>query len=207
VFFYNRPDLASAAALTFVEFHRFTAVSYKLPLLDVLAGSALAVARANGVERAGHVRDKLTWLAGYTETVRALVEVAAQRCGVEFGVAFPDVFTTNLAKWTFARDFHHAVEIVQDLSGGLLVTGPSGKDWEAPEVRPVLEKYLGGAWSADRRLAIMNLISDLTARAYGGYQAVLAVHAEGSLEAEKLAMFRSYDPTRGFDLTMKLAGL
>lgn len=207
VFFHNRPDLAGAAALAFVEFHRFTAVSYKLPLLDVLAGAALAVAQANGIERAGHVRDKLTWLAGYTETVRALLQVAAQRCGTESGIAFPDVFTTNLAKWTFARDFHNAVEIVQDLAGGLLVTGPSGMDWDAPEIRPVLEKYLGGAWPASRRLAIINLISDLTARSYGGYQAVLAVHAEGSLEAEKLAMFRSYDPKRALDLAIKLAGL
>ena len=39
---------------------------------------------------------------------------------------------------------------------------------------------------------MMNLISDLTARDLGGYHAVLAVHAEGSLEAEKLQMLRSY---------------
>jgi len=31
-----------------------------------------------------------------------------------------------------------------------------------------------------------------TARDLGGYHAVLAVHAEGSLEAEKLQMLRSY---------------
>jgi 4-hydroxybutyryl-CoA dehydratase/vinylacetyl-CoA-Delta-isomerase len=71
----------------------------------------------------------------------------------------------------------------------------------------VLEKYLPGAWPADRRMAVMNLISDLTTRLYGGYQAVLAVHAEGSIEAEKLAMFRSYDPSRPVALAMRLAGL
>jgi 4-hydroxybutyryl-CoA dehydratase/vinylacetyl-CoA-Delta-isomerase len=207
VFFYNRPDLAGATALTFVEFHRFTAVSYKLPLVDALVGVGIAAARANGIERAGHVRDKLTWLAGYAETVRGLTELAAQRCGVDAGVAYPDVFTTNLAKWTFARDFHHALDVVQDLAGGLLVTGPSGMDWSSPEIRPVLEKYLRGAWPADRRMAVLNLVSDLTARAYGGYQAVLAIHAEGSLEAEKLAMFRAYDADRALNLAMRLAGL
>jgi aromatic ring hydroxylase len=207
VFFYNRPDLAGAAALTFVEFHRFTAVSYKLPLLDALVGAAIAVAQANGIERAGHVRDKLTWLAGYAETVRGLTELAAQKCGLEGRIAYPHVFTTNLAKWTFARDFHRAVDAVQDLAGGLLVTGPSGMDWDSPEIRPVLDKYLRGAWPADRRLAVINLISDLTARTYGGYQAVLAIHAEGSLEAEKLAMFRAYSGQRAVDLAMRLAGL
>ncbi|HXP46312.1 MAG TPA: 4-hydroxyphenylacetate 3-hydroxylase N-terminal domain-containing protein [Terriglobales bacterium] len=207
VFFEGRNDLASAAALTFVEFHRFTAVSYKLPLLDGLVGAAIAVARANGIERAGHVRDKLTWLGGYAEMVRGLTELAALRCEVEEGVAYPHVFTTNMAKWVFARDFHQAMEVVQDLAGGLLVTGPANSDWESAEIRPVLEKYYRGAWPAERRLPVLNLISELTARLYGGYQAVLAVHAEGSIEAEKLAMFRAYNPERAVNLAMKLAGL
>ena len=207
VFFVDRHDLAGAAALTFVEFHRFTAVSYKLPLLDALVGAGISIARANGIDRAGHVRDKLTWLGGYAETVRGLAELAALRCEVEAGVAYPHVFTTNMAKWTFARDFHRALETVQDLAGGLLVTGPSGMDWESAEVRPVLEKYLQGAWPADQRLAILNLVGELTTRLYGGYQAVLAVHAEGSIEAEKLAMFRAYDPGRALSLAMQLAGL
>jgi 4-hydroxybutyryl-CoA dehydratase / vinylacetyl-CoA-Delta-isomerase len=207
VFFCDRPDLAGAAALTFVEFHRFTAVSYKLPLLDALVGAGIAIARANGIEKAGHVRDKLTWLAGYAETVRGLIELAAQRCELENGIAYPHVFTTNLAKWTFARDFHRAIETVQDLAGGLLVTGPSGMDWDAPEIRPVLDKYLRGTWPSDRRLAMLNLISDLTTRLFGGYQEVLAVHAEGSIEAEKMAMLRAYDPRRAVALAMSLAGL
>jgi len=207
VFFEGDNNLASAAALAFVEFHRFTAVSYKLPLLDGLVGAAIAVARANGIERASHVRDKLTWLGGYAEMVRGLTELAALRCQVEEGVACPHVFTTNMAKWVFARDFHQAMEVVQDLAGGLLVTGPAGSDWESPEVRPVLEKYFRGAWPTERRLPVLNLISELTARLYGGYQAVLAVHAEGSIEAEKLAMFRAYNPERAVNLAMKLAGL
>jgi aromatic ring hydroxylase len=207
VFLRDSPKMATAAALTFVEFHRFTAVSYKLPLLDALVGSAIAVARANGIDRASHVREKLTWLIGYSETVRALTQLAAQRCSIEYGVARPDVFTTNLAKWTFARDFHQAIDVVQDLAGGLLVTGPSGKDWDSPLIRPVLEKYLGGAWPAAARMAIINCISDLTTRQYGGYQAVLAIHAEGSLEAEKMAMLRAYDPARALGFALALAGL
>lgn len=38
----------------------------------------------------------------------------------------------------------------------------------------------------------MNLIKDLTASDFGGYQAVLAVHAEGSIEAEKMAILREH---------------
>ena len=87
------------------------------------------------------------------------------------------------------------------------MTGPSGEDWAHPEIRPVLEKYLGAASPAAERLPMMNLISDMTARDFGGYQAVLAVHAEGSIEAEKMQILRSYDPDRAVGYVRNLAGL
>jgi aromatic ring hydroxylase len=207
VFLDGETAAAGALALTFVEYHRFTAVSYKLPLLDALVGVGAALADANGIARAGHVRDKLTWLIGDAETVRGLTHLAAERARVDerTGIAYPDPLTTNLAKWTFARDYHAAIERVIDLAGGLLATGPGDADWSSPQVRPYLEKYLAGAIPAAERLALLNLASELTARDYAGYQGVLAVHAEGSLEAEKLMLHRSYDPTRALELVRKLA--
>jgi aromatic ring hydroxylase len=200
---------AGQLALTFVEYHRFTAVSYKLPLVDALVGLALCLAEANGIQRASHVRDKLVALVGYAETVRGLTHLAADRCRIDeaTGIAYPDPMTTNIAKWTFARDYHEAVEKVIDIAGGLLVTGPAGQDWRSDEIRPVLEKYLAGAAPAGQRLALMNLASDLLAREYAGYQSVLAVHAEGSLEAEKLMIARSYDRAPAVAYVRKLAGL
>ena len=209
VFLAGDTKRAGQLALTFVEFHRFTAVSYKLPLLDTLVGLALALAEANGIARASHVRDKLTWLIGYAETVRGLTHMAAERAHVDeaTGIAYPDPLTTNIAKWTFARDYQEAVKHVIDIAGGLLVTGPGGADWESPAVRPYLEKYFAGAVPAGERLALLNLASDLLARNYAGYQSVLAVHAEGSLEAEKLMIWRSYDAAPARALARRIAGL
>ena len=68
---------AGALALGFVEFHRFTAISYKLPLLDLMIGAAMLMAEANGIEKTGHVRDKLSRLITYRETVRSLTVAAA----------------------------------------------------------------------------------------------------------------------------------
>ena len=51
------------------------------------------------------------------------------------------------------------------------------------------------------------MISDLTARDFGGYHAVLAVHAEGSIEAEKMQIFRSYEPRRAVGYARRLAGI
>ena len=86
---------------------------------------------------------------------------------------------------------------VQDLTGGLLVTGPGEEDLRNPETGKYIERYLGGAGvSAEERLRTINLISDLTTGEFGGYHAVLAIHAEGSLEAEKLTILREYDQER-----------
>ncbi len=205
VFLCREPERAGAVALTFVEYHRFTAVSYKLPLLDAFVGASALIAELNGVGKAGHIRDKLTHLISYSETVRALTEMAALRAKVEEGIAYPDPMTTNMAKFTFASGYHQALEWVQDCAGGLLVTGPGGEDWDSPDVRPVLEKYFQAKGTAEQRLRLMHVISDLTARDLGGYHAVLAVHAEGSIEAEKMQILRSYDSARALAYTKKIA--
>src|SRR5262249_38940168 len=176
--------------------------------LDALVGCAAEVARMNGVIGAGHIKDKLTRLVIYAETVRTVCEAAARRGRVGAdGFCRPDSAMTNIAKYTFATGYHDAVRAGQACAGGLLVTGPGGDDGDSPEIRPILEKYFAAAPPAEERLAMINLISDLTVRDFGGYHAVLAVHAEGSIEAEKMQIFRAYDASRAISLARNLAGL
>jgi len=193
VFLQGEWEYAGPLARTFVEFHRFTAVSYKLPLVDLLVGAARLIAEYNGIERAGHVRDKITWLAAYAGTLRALTRMAALDCARgALGIAVPDPGTVNIAKLHFATQFHQAVAYVQEIAGGLLVTAPGEADWQQPATRPLLERYLGGKGvDAEARLRLLNLISDVTTSQLGGYHVVLAIHAEGSLEAEKLTIYRT----------------
>ncbi|MEW6298236.1 MAG: 4-hydroxyphenylacetate 3-hydroxylase N-terminal domain-containing protein [Thermodesulfobacteriota bacterium] len=210
VFLCGETEAAGLLALTFVKFHRFTAVSYKLPLLELLAGAARAVAEYNGVENAAHIREKLTKLATYHATVQGLIIAAAQQHEVlPPGIAVPNTLLTNVAKYQFASNYHTAVQMVQDVSGGLLVTGPSVEDWRSEATGPYLRKYLGGKKGVptEHRLRMLNLISDLTASDFGGYQEVLAVHAEGSLEAEKIQTYREYDFNAAAAYARELAGI
>jgi aromatic ring hydroxylase len=210
VFLQGEVEYAGPLALSFVRYHRFTAVSYKLPLLELLVGTARAMAELNGIEGAGHVRDKLTKLATYHATVAALIRQAALECTIEPpGLAVPNTLLTNIAKYQFASQYHQAVQIVQDLAGGLLVTAPGVEDFRSEGLGPLLAKYLGGKTGVptEHRLRMLNLVSDLTASDYGGYQEVLAVHAEGSLEAEKLQTYREYDFSGPVAYAKRLAGI
>lgn len=208
VFLNRQVEKAGELAIAFVDYHRFTAVNYKLPLVDTLVGVAQLVAEMNGIARAGHVKDKITSLIAYAETVRGLGQLAWMRSKMgPTGIQQPDALAVNMAKYSFAHGYHHAISTVIDLAGGLLVTGPGAEDWNEPSIRKVLEKYYAAAAPAEARLKVLNLIADLTARDFGGYQSVLATHAEGSLEAEKMQIARSYDPTRARMLASNLAGL
>src|SRR5574341_347460 len=210
VFLKGEWQYAGPLALTFVEFHRFTAISYKLPLVDLLVGCARLMAEYNGLERVSHVRDKMIHLIGYAETLRALTHMAAMHCKVvDPGIAVPSQMLVNIAKHHFANHYHEAVQWVQDISGGLTVTGPSGRDLQSPEIGPYIKKYLAGKKGVpgDKRLQAFKMVRDLTASDFGGYQEVLAVHAEGSIEAEKLAIFRSYDSRPAYDYAKWVAGI
>jgi aromatic ring hydroxylase len=210
VFLQKEWQYAGVLAKTFVEFHRFTAISYKLPLTDALAGSAQLIADYNGLTRANHIREKLTRLISYTETLRALTRQAALQCRIaEEDIAVPNPLLVNIAKLHFAENYHKMVSYVQDISGGVLVTGPSEADLLNPDTREIIERYLGGkaGISAQDRLRVLNMISDLTASDFGGYQEVLAIHAEGSIEAEKMTIHREYDFRDSLELAKYIAGL
>lgn len=210
VFLCGETPFAGALALTFVQFHRFTAVSYKVPHMDLMIGAALLAAEANGIDRAAHVREKLARLVAWRETVRGLTVAAAYECRrMAPGVAVPNPVTTNVAKQYFAEQYHLMVQKVQDIAGGILVTGPAEEDLAAPETKGYLERYLGGrrGFGAVNRLRVMNLIRDLLTSDFGGYNEVLSIHAEGSLEAQKLTILREFDAAAARAFAARCANL
>jgi len=210
VFLEGEWEFAGELAKTFVDFHRFTAISYKLPLVDGLVGAALLMTEYNGLERAKHVQDKLARLISYAETLRALIRSAAFECETgPLGIAIPKTLVVNMAKLHFATNFHQMLAYVQDITGGLIATGPSEADLNNPETGKWVRRYLGGrkGVAVEDRLKAINLVKELTATDFAGYQAVLAIHAEGSIEAEKLAMVREHESTRCLKLAKKLAGI
>ena len=207
VFMKGETQFAGPLALTFVQYHRFTAISYKAPILDLLVGAAILMADINGITDASHVREKIARLIAYSETVKGLTRESALNCRKVDEIAVPDPVYSNIAKWHFASNYHQHVALVQDLTGGLTVTGPSEEDVNSPLTREYVRKYLGGrrGVSTEDRLRVINLVRDLTASDFGGYNEILQIHAEGSVEASKMTLLREYDARPCVDLARKLA--
>ena len=76
-------------------------------------------------------------------------------------------------------------------------------------LRGLIDKYFvaSPAASAVERLRLMNLIAEITASDFAGYQAVLAIHAEGSIEAEKMTIWREHAMAPSVAYAKKLAGI
>lgn len=206
VFLAGEWEYAGALAKTFTEFHRFTGVAYKPPLADLMIGAAQLVAESNGVGTAGHIREKITRLIQYVETIRACGVAAAVRCQRVEGLAVPHPIYTNVGKHHFAAGYHEAVRLLQDIAGGLVITAPFECDYKNPVVRAEIDRYLHGnkEWPAEQRLRLFHLVRDLTASEFGGYNFIVTLHGEGSLEAQMLSAYREYDVDRCKELVRQV---
>src|SRR6185295_1107036 len=164
------------------------------------------MAEMNGIAKAGHVRDKLVHLICYAETLRGLTHHAAMTSTTrEAGIAVPNTLCVNMAKYHFAHGYHEAIRDVQDIAGGALVTGPGAEDLTSPDTAALYTKYYAGheVGGADR-LKGLAFVRNLVASEFSAYQEVLAVHAEGSLEAEKQMVLRSYNPKSALEFVRRM---
>jgi 4-hydroxybutyryl-CoA dehydratase/vinylacetyl-CoA-Delta-isomerase len=204
-------QFAGPLAAMFANYHRVTAAAYKYPFAELLAGAAELIAEANGIERAAHVRDKITGLVMYAETIVALADAACLKAIQDpvSGLCYPDPVVGNAAKFYFADNYHAAVKAVQDIAGGIIATVPSEHDWNNPETQPLLAKYLAGSkkFSSQERFKIIHLVKDLVASELGGFWEVTSLHAEGSLAAERLATYAHADMNRYREVARRAAGL
>jgi len=193
VFLAGEWQFSREVATSFARYHRLTAATYKSSSIDALAGLAMLMAEYNGLTRATRIQDMLGWFAMYATVTEALGRAAALTGSIDpdTGQARPNVVYTNCAKYWFASQWHEAMKYLQDITGGIAATMPSMADWENPETRPYLEKYLQGdaRYPAEERIrAIYRVIQE--GSTFGG---VLSIHAEGSLATQRMTLFQQAD--------------
>lgn len=192
VFMLGDWQFAQYLAYAFAAFHRYTAVTYKIPILEYMTGLGMLAAQANGIEKAPHVRERFVRMIQYTETTKALAKAAhmePENFGGS-GLYIANCLTSNMAKLYFASNFHEFVRDIQDICGGILVTQPTYQDWEHEELKPHLERYMGGAggFDAEQRLKLMSMLHHVAASDFGGWHEVCTIHAEGSFAAQKMML-------------------
>ncbi|MFH1138840.1 MAG: 4-hydroxyphenylacetate 3-hydroxylase N-terminal domain-containing protein [Pseudomonadota bacterium] len=207
VFLCGEWKLAAPMVYNFALMHRRTGVAYRIPMSEQLVGLAAAIADYHGVSDAPHVREKLTDAVIYLETLRSLSKSACLDFVTHADMAVPNPMTTNIAKYHFAHGYHDMVKIIEDLAGGALVTSPTYKDYQLPELKGYIDKYMGAKAdvSAENRMRMLDLIR----RLIPAERETICLHGEGSPMAERMTIFMEGRRTLAEcrKLVEKLAGI
>jgi len=195
VFVYKNTAEASRVALTFALIHRFTSVSYRTGLSNFVIGVGKLMAEYNGVQNAPHIQRDIVDLIDYHEMQKACAKMAAYECIIDpkTGMALPNPIYTNLGK-LYSNTYHFkAKQALIDITGGIAITAPSSEDYLNNKLRKDIDKYLAGhGVSGTDRFKLILLVRELVGL-WGGLEAVDSIHAEGSIWASIMELYRSYN--------------
>lgn len=209
IFMDGEYDFAAMLVDRFTCYHRRSYVC-KSGVGDVLIGAAATVADFNGVDKASHIRDKLVEMTHLNETIYSTgIASSYQAEKMKSGVYQCDDMIANVCKHHVTKMPYEIGRLAQDLAGGLMVTMPSQKEFEHPELGGLIRKYLQGRpeVATEDRLRIMRLIENMTlGRNAVGYLTE-SMHGAGSPQAQRIQIARQAQLGFKKALAKTLAGI
>jgi 4-hydroxybutyryl-CoA dehydratase/vinylacetyl-CoA-Delta-isomerase len=205
-------EYAYAASLVelFASHHRTSYGGCKVGVGDVLIGAVQALARVQGTEEAAHIKDKLVEMVHLNETLYACgLATSYEGTRSPSGTYRIDDLLANITKLNITRFPYALARIAHDVAGGLMVTMPSEKDFNHPEVGPLLHKYLIGAekFPTERRQRLLRLIENLTLGVGAVGYLVESMHGAGSPMAQRIMLTRLADMDAKETSALRIAGL
>lgn len=192
VFLYKDYEFASELVEKFSSYHR-QSYSCKAGVGDVLIGATSKIAEYNGVKNSSHIQDKLNEMNHLNETIHSCsLACAHEGEETDSGTYYVNPLLSNICKLNVTRYPYKLARFATDIAGGLTATLPSQKEYENPETRKYLEKYLRGKHDkkTKNRMKIFRLIENLTMGTGANFYLCESVHGAGSPMAQRLMINR-----------------
>jgi aromatic ring hydroxylase len=210
VFLAGEWQFAGALAVMFPTYHRFTAISYRAGIADMFIGLGELLAEYNGVDDKSHIRRDIVEIIKYKEMLRStgISSAVMADLDTETGLVIPNKVLTNVGKLIANESYLDVVKHLVDIAGGLAATLPASSDFSNPEEKAYLEKYLVGKKGTDvvERARIISMVKEIIS-SFGALYTAAMLHAEGSIEASVLELYRSYDYTESKNLARYASGI
>ena len=193
----------------FAGYHR-QSYACKTGVGDVAIGAAALVSEYNGAHKASHVKDKIVEMNHLNETLWCgSVACSASGDKTEAGNYYIDTLLANVAKQNVTRFPYEISRLLQDIAGGLMVTLPGEGDFNNPDIKDLLEKYLKANpdVSTENRQKLLRLIENLTmGRASVGYLTE-SMHGAGSPQAQRIMISRLANMEAKKDMAKDVANI
>ena len=209
VFLAGEVRLASKLAQSLGLWERTGGVIAAVEQSELFVGLAQLVTEMQGKENDAVAQASIAELITYAQMLEMGLDYACRHYEkTEGGMVYPNTLAINAAKYYYASNYHQMVRYLHDLSGGLVLTLPMEADLRNPASGKYIRKYLHTKPNVDieTRMRVYNLIRDMTADAYGGWNFVVALQAGGGLTAQRFMMNRTYDIARAKARALKAAG-
>jgi 4-hydroxybutyryl-CoA dehydratase / vinylacetyl-CoA-Delta-isomerase len=207
VFMCGETEFAVEMVVKFSAFHRQSHGGCKSGKIDCMIGAALTMMDYNGTNQASHLKGKVIDMVHRAETLYGCC-LAASYEGKEqpSGTYYIDTVLANASKIHEGREMAEATRLMVDISGGYVADLPSDKDFEHPEVGPLLKKYLKGAVDVpvENRVKMYRLVEKM---AMESADTISDIHGGGSPEAHRVTIFRETNVQSKKKAAKRLAGI
>jgi len=210
IFINGETEFASEVALLFALFHRHSYCGCKPGVGDVLMGATALVADYLGVEKMGHVREKLAEMISVAELVYAAgIASAVKSIKAPSGTQIPNIIYANVGRRHAGHNIYHEYNILCDIAGGIPATLPLSSEYCSPVVGDFIRKYVARreGVSAEDHYRAFHLASDLLNSEIATVLQVAGVHGGGSPIMEDIAILGSYNLEEKKNLAKYLAGI
>ncbi len=193
IFLNGETDFCGMMVERFAGYHRQSYGGCKVGVGDVLIGATATALEYAGADKASHCKDKLIEMNHLNETLFSCgVACSCEGTKTKAGNYIIDLLLANVCKQNITRFPYEIARLAEDLAGGLMVTLPSESDYQNPELRPYIDKYLKGVdgVTTENRMRILRLIENITlGTAAVGYRTE-SMHGAGSPQAQRIMIGR-----------------
>jgi aromatic ring hydroxylase len=210
VFMCGEWEFGRRIALLFADSHRHSYSGCKPAVSDILCGTAALAAEANNIEKASHIREKLSEFAGAAELAYAAgIASAVYGEKTSSGTFFPNEIYANVGRRLTGETIFHEFNLLAEIAGGLAVTLPYEDDFHGEQTKEWLDKYIvrNPNLSPEVSHRIWRLVENLTASSMASWYEIAGVHGGGSPVMETIALNQSYDYEARKDVAKYLAGI
>jgi 4-hydroxybutyryl-CoA dehydratase/vinylacetyl-CoA-Delta-isomerase len=206
VFMAGEFDFSGALVETFAGYHRSNYGGCKVGLADVVIGASHWVADAHGVAKASHIIEKLTDMIGMAETCWSCsLACSYEGARTPSGAYNINGLLANVTKLNITRMVYEWMRLAQDIAGGKIITLPSEKDIDNPELRDILLECFTGkdGVNVDDIFKMLRLVENMSV----GAGLPEAMHGAGSPAAQKIMLARRSGIDKKREYAEKIAGI
>ena len=206
VFMCGEVEFAQDYVTRFAAYHRQNYGGCKVGNSDVLIGAASLIAKYNGANKAGHIKEKLIEMTHLAETMYACsLACSYEGTKVDAGSYYVNTLLANEVKLNCTRNMYEISRLAHEIAGGFIATLPHENDLKSEITGPYIKKYFAGnaKYPTEDRIKIARLLENMS----GGTALAESMHGAGSPQAMRIMIGRESNMEQKEKLAADLANI